>query len=156
MLHDMLKFDEGCRNLPYDDATSLSLSAPVGKMTIGIGRNLNAKPLSNNAIYYLFLEDLSDAICDARMVLGYDAFERLSFPRKAALINLAFNMGATRLATFKRMLKAIREENWERAAVELLDSKWASQVDPKKRKEQGRDYRVYKLLFDEENIYTSL
>ena len=41
---------------------------------------------------------------------------------------MAFNMGQTRLQGFRRMLLAISMENWDEAASQMLDSRWAVQV----------------------------
>jgi lysozyme len=41
---------------------------------------------------------------------------------------MSFNLGQTRLAGFQRLREAVKEQDWEQAAAELLDSKWATQV----------------------------
>ena len=41
---------------------------------------------------------------------------------------MAFNMGVPTLLEFRRMLGALAEKDWDGAAVEMLDSKWARQV----------------------------
>ncbi len=47
--------------------------------------------------------------------------------RERALVNMAFNLGG-RLAGFKKFLKAVNARDWPTAAVEMMDSKWATQV----------------------------
>jgi GH24 family phage-related lysozyme (muramidase) len=47
--------------------------------------------------------------------------------RERALINMAFNLGY-RLSGFKKFLAAVNAEDWETAAKEMMDSKWAQQV----------------------------
>ena len=44
------------------------------------------------------------------------------------LVNMCFNMGAPNLSKFKKFIKAIHDEDWATASVEMLDSRWASQV----------------------------
>ena len=39
-----------------------------------------------------------------------------------------FNMGRPRLSKFKNMNKAIAEEDWFEAAVQMEDSRWHKQV----------------------------
>jgi lysozyme len=46
------------------------------------------------------------------------------------MINLCFNLGITKLLTFKKALAAMEQEDFELAAEEFLDSKWAKQVGP--------------------------
>ena len=41
---------------------------------------------------------------------------------------MAFNLGQTRLAGFKRLRAAALAGDWDRAAAEALDSRWASQT----------------------------
>ena len=46
------------------------------------------------------------------------------------MINLCFNLGITRLLTFKKALAAMAEGDFSKSADEFLDSKWATQVGP--------------------------
>lgn len=92
----------------------------TGNYTIGIGRNLTAKPLKPDEIEYLFANDKRDAERDARSLVP--TFDDLSDVRKYVLCDLAFNLGQNRLAEFKRFLLAVHEERWTDAAMELLDS----------------------------------
>jgi lysozyme len=47
---------------------------------------------------------------------------------KDALMNMNFNMGITRLLGFRKMIAALIDKNYNKAAREALDSKWATQV----------------------------
>ena len=51
-------------------------------------------------------------------------------PEEVRLIiaNMMFNMGINRMSKFQRLLAAIEERSWSKAADEMLDSKWATQV----------------------------
>ena len=48
--------------------------------------------------------------------------------RQDTLVNMSFNMGTSGLMRFKKMFKAIEDEDWERAGREMLNSRWARQV----------------------------
>jgi lysozyme len=113
-----LKVDEGVKRFPYRDT--------VGKLTIGCGRNLEDVGLSDEEINFLLTQDLYRADMTARTL--FPGFERLSDARKAVLVNMAFNLGQTRLAGFHRLREAVKEQDWEQAAKEMIDSRWASQV----------------------------
>lgn len=113
---------EGQRTKPYLD------TAKPPRVTIGIGRNLTDKGLSNDEIQYLFSNDLKEAEREAVFVLGAAYFDALSPPRQACLIDLAFNMGQGGLASFTNTLQAIRDGNYTMAAVGLRSSRWAHQV----------------------------
>jgi len=44
---------------------------------------------------------------------------------------MSFNLGITRLLKFKNFLKAMEDKDWDKAAVEMIDSRWAIQVGPR-------------------------
>jgi lysozyme len=113
-----LRIDEGVRQKVYKDS--------LGIESIGVGRNLRDKGLSMQEVDYLLENDLTDAERDARSLVV--AFDKLSDERKAVLLNMALNLGRSRLASFKRLLEAVNAGAWEQAAAEMLDSLWASQV----------------------------
>jgi lysozyme len=48
--------------------------------------------------------------------------------RWRALVNMAFNLGPTRLSGFKKFIAAFNARDWDGAVIEMLDSKWAKQV----------------------------
>ena len=115
-LSDRLKEKEGLRLKPYQDT--------VGVWTIGYGHNLQ-RGISKAAAEYIFAEDLYDSIREA---WKWPSFHRLDDVRKAAFVEMVFNMGMPRLLTFKKMLGALASAEYDRAAAEALDSKWAFQV----------------------------
>jgi lysozyme len=41
---------------------------------------------------------------------------------------MAFNLGRSRLGKFKKMIEAVNEGDYEKAAEEMIDSKWYHQV----------------------------
>ena len=149
----MLRRDEGERGRPYDDATGSTIKAPHGNVTLGIGHNTDANPLSPAAMAYICREDALEAQAVARRLVGVDTWAKMGPRRRLALINLAFTMGERRLSGFTEMLKAVREGNWFRAGFELQRSKWWTQVDPRQIPNQGRDDRVFFLLTKEEFRY---
>jgi lysozyme len=113
-----LRRDEGVERKPYTDS--------VGKLTIGVGRNLTDVGLSDDEIDYLLHNDLKrvDADLDA-----HAAWWRTLDPvRQRVLRNLCFNMGWPRLAGFKNALGAMKAGKYATAANEMLDSTWARQV----------------------------
>ena len=118
ILRKQLRVDEGVRLKPYKDT--------VGKLTVGVGRNLDDKGLNLEEIAYLLDNDITDAEQDARAL--FPSYDKLSEVRKAVLANLCFNLGRDRAAQFKKLRKAVLDEDWSQAAIEMLNSKWASQV----------------------------
>ena len=114
-----LKHDEGFRPFPY--------KCPAGQVTIGYGRNLSTRGLSEREADLMLRNDVNEAILDLNRVLP-EWRVILSPARQRAIINMMFNLGATRFASFKKMIQAIKEERFDKASYEMLDSKWARQV----------------------------
>lgn len=127
--------DEGLRLQPY--------KCSAGKLTIGIGRNLESNPLTAEEIkflgrrdlsagitrheaYYLLRNDLKRTEADCRRRIGF--FYRLDDKRQFALVNMAFNMGIDGLCGFKKMLGYMGTGNYREAAAECLNSKYAKEV----------------------------
>jgi lysozyme len=114
----LIKGHEGLRLKPYLDT--------VGKTTIGYGRNLDDRGISQKTANQMFEEDLAVAESDARAV--FPTLDNLSDRRKIVLVDMAFNLGRVRLARFKKMLRWLRAGDFNRAADEMLLSVWANQV----------------------------
>ena len=117
-IRPILANDEGVRSKPYTDT--------VGKLTIGIGRNLDDVGLSPDEIGLLLENDIARAEMAARRLIP--AFDALSDARKCAVVSMAFNMGEKTLGTFKNTLACINHAQWPAAAVGMRQSKWSQQV----------------------------
>lgn len=117
-LEQLLTLHEGKRNKPYKDT--------VGKTTIGIGRNLDDKGLSDSEVLYLFRNDLQQHSKEVEQAFPW--VSGLDPARRAVLIDMCFNLGIGGLSQFKRTLELIRNGEYEKAAVAMLQSKWATQV----------------------------
>lgn len=96
------------------------------KLTIGVGRNLDDNGISHETAMQMLTEDIDASIEDLRRNLNW--FDEAPVPVQEALINLVFNMGIARLMQFRKTLIHLRNAKWEEAAVELLDSRYATQV----------------------------
>ena len=110
-----LKKDEGFRSRPYRDTEGL--------LTIGYGTLLENGISAEEAELLLIhrvkiiLEEL-----DSKVPIELPPTVQL------AVANMAYNLGVPRLLGFKKMWKAIAIKDYETAAKEALDSKWARQV----------------------------
>lgn len=113
-----LERDEGRERHLYRDT--------VGKESIGIGRNLADKGVSEAEIDLMFKTDCNEVTVD----LGRNCPWWTTMPETAqrGLFNMAFNMGWPTLSGFKNMLAALERGDYVTAAAEALDSKWATQV----------------------------
>ena len=120
-LMTMLKRHEGVETHAYVDT--------VGKVTIGVGRNVDAKGglgLSEEEISFMLGNDI-DRVED-ELSANFSWFVGLNDARYDALINICFNLGLPRLLKFENALEAMASEDYNLAAVEFLDSRWAQQV----------------------------
>lgn len=124
-----LKGDEASRNFVYDDATGAPIAAGsrmVGNPTVGIGRNLAGRGLSDDEIEYLCRNDI--AACAAELDQNVPWWRQLSPVRQGQMINLCFNMGWPKLSGFHHFLAAMQAGNWQGAVAELQNSLWWDQV----------------------------
>lgn len=117
-LTEELTRDEGYRMLPYQDS--------VDKTTIGIGHNLDDRGLTDEQIHDIFLGDVGMA--EETLDRIWKPWRLLSENRQRVLLNMSFNLGETRLRGFRKMWAALEADDFDEAAVQMLDSKWAVQV----------------------------
>ena len=127
-LREQLKIDEGVKYEVYDDH--------LGYKTFGIGHLVKTTdeeyglpcgaPVSEKRVNSVFDKDVETYIDESKKVFGN--LEDMPQEAQQVLVNMCFNMGAPRLSQFKKFIKAIHDEDWKTASVEMLDSRWASQV----------------------------
>ena len=119
-LIEQLKRHEGVRTHAY--------KCSADYITVGVGRNIDEDGglgLSDDEINYLLANDIKR--CKQELV-ALSWFVDLDEVRQDALINLCFNLGLTRLLGFRNAMAAMAEGDYEKAADEFLDSRWATQV----------------------------
>ena len=117
----MLKKHEGVRRHGYHD--------PMGFLTIGIGRNIDARGglgLSDAEIDFLLKNDIERVREELKS--NFPWFHNLNKARKDAMIDICFNLGLTKLLKFENALAAMAEEDYITASNEFLDSRWSTQV----------------------------
>lgn len=117
-LKGLLIQHESYKQFPYTDLT--------GHLTIGIGRNLTDRGISNTEAYYLLDEDITYFSNKLNHFLPF--FSKIEENRQIALINMCFNLGIQGFLGFRDMISALEAHDYERAAKEMLDSKWSTQV----------------------------
>lgn len=117
-IFDQLKRDEAVRLKPYRDT--------VGKLTIGVGRNLDDVGLSEAEANYLLGNDVAKATSGIRQKLPW--VDSLDDARMGVLVNMAFNMGVDGLLKFVGMLGKMQRGLYDEAAAEMIDSAWYHEV----------------------------
>ena len=98
----------------------------AGKQTIGVGRNLDDLGISEDEAMYLLDNDIKRVEKELEGKVSF--ISNLSENRKIVLINMAFNLGIYRLMQFKNVFSALESQDYQKAADEMLDSRWANQV----------------------------
>ena len=116
-LRQLIILHEGMKLKPYKDT--------VGKLTIGVGRNLDDCGISEDEALMLLDHDLTNVEV---ALTKYDWYVALDDVRQGVLIELAFNVGLAKALAFKKMIAALYVKDYAGAANELLDSSWANQV----------------------------
>lgn len=127
-----LAFHEGVRLKPY--------RCTAGKLTIGVGRNLDDNPLTpeekkacgdiyqgitKNAAYMLLRNDVVRTEEFLRKNIPF--YKELPVERQYALLDMGFQM-EKKLLKFKKMLKAMENKNFILASKECLDSNYHKQT----------------------------
>ena len=119
-LTQLLKLHEGFSEYVYEDTE--------GYLTIGYGRLVDSRlsrGIDELEAEFLLRNDIED--CVKILIHKIDFWDKLSENRKIVLLNMYFNLG-NRLFSFKKMLKALKKQDYVKASEEMLDSKWSEQV----------------------------
>ena len=137
-LIDQLILHEGMELQVYKDH--------LGIDTIGVGRNLEDRGITDGELAFMNMlktEVYEQGITEAhaRFLLANDidivekelsnahpCISGIGDVRIRVLLDMGFNLGVPRLNKFKNMWKAVHNRDFSLAAVEMLDSRWASQV----------------------------
>ena len=118
-----LMIEEGFRAHAYYD------TAVPPRLTIGFGRNIDREGgglgISEDEAELMLRNDIDRSVQECG---NWYWFDRQPDRVKRVLIELCFQLGYPALSGFNRMLSALSADNYETAAAELLDSKFAVQV----------------------------
>lgn len=117
-LKSMIERHEGRRKKPY--------KCTAGKITIGVGHNLDDLGLPDRMIDELLELDIGNAISDCASL--YPNWHALPDTIQMVLIDMMFNMGLSRMQQFKKMNRAVEDHNWATMIKEMQDSRWFAQV----------------------------
>jgi len=135
-IRQMLINEEGMILTPY--------RCTEDKLTIGVGRNLDDRGISEDTAYQMLNEDIDLTINELKD--NIDNFDSYPVDVQYSLVDLCFNMGIRRLMSFKKMLSYLAEgletRNFTKAAVELMDSKYAKQLPLRAKRNHDRIFNA--------------
>lgn len=117
-LKELLIKHEAMRLFPYKDS--------VGKLTIGIGRNLEDVGITEAEAFFLLDNDIAKAVSHCRS--AYPWFNELDDSRQNVICSMVFNLGMRGFANFKKLIAAMEKKDYAEAANQMKSSLWASQV----------------------------
>jgi|TARA_B100000085_G_C18475163_1_gene484838 lysozyme len=127
-LRDTLKIDEGVKYEIYNDH--------LGYPTFGIGHLVVESdeehgkpvgtPVSEDRVNSVFEKDVAIMIDEAKKI--FPNLDELPEEAQQVIVNMTFNMGRPRLSQFKKFIAGVNAGDWNKAAVEMMDSRWAKQV----------------------------
>ena len=113
-----LIIDEGKVKLLYTDS--------LGVPTIGVGRNLRDRGISDDEIAYLLKNDIAIVTADLDRNLPW--WRLMTEARQLALANMCFQLGISKLQHFTNTLAFMRAGDYSSASKGMLDSLWARQT----------------------------
>jgi len=125
---DLLIQHEALRLKPY--------RCPAGKLTIGIGRNLEDKGISREEALLMCENDILEAIHDLKSIFNWEYIDEI---RQLVLVDMRFNLGPGGFRTFVKMIVAVRVGDHEEAAAQMKDSAYFKQVG-------SRGLRLYNMM----------
>ena len=127
-LREEIKYDEGSVNEIYLDH--------LGLATFGIGHLVTewdeeygwevGTPVSEDRCNEVFASDIQIVLSDCQHL--YPDFNDLPEEVQRIIANMMFNMGRPRLSKFKGMKAGVDARDWNKAADEMVDSRWYRQV----------------------------
>jgi lysozyme len=117
-LIEQLKIHEGMKLKPY--------KCTAGKLTIGIGRNLEDVGITMEEAEYFLQNDIAEA--RSQLLHAFPWMGELNDARISAMINFTFNVGIGTVKKFENTLSYMQSGEWDKAADEMMDSRWARQV----------------------------
>ena len=127
-LREELAEDEGCKFEIYLDH--------LGLPTFGIGHLVVdgdpehgqpvGTPVDDERVRQVFTLDIASTLDECQVL--YPDFDDLPEECQLIIANMMFNMGRPRLSKFKGMKAGVDARDWNKAADEMVDSRWHDQV----------------------------
>ena len=127
-LRKQLEIDEGCKYVIYLDHLNLPTHG-IGHLILQSdpehGQPVGT-PVSEDRVIECFEKDLESVQKDCYRL--YDDFDDLPEAVQEIIANMLFNMGLGRMKAFKGMKRNVDARQWDKAADEMVDSRWYNQV----------------------------
>ena len=119
-IEQLLLKHEGLKLTPY--------RCTAGKLTIGVGRNIEEKGITEEEALFLLRNDIKKCKWDLANSIFKSQFYNFPELIQNVLINMRFQLGYTGFRNFRKMIKAFQSKNYEEAVVQMKDSNWYNQT----------------------------
>ena len=127
-LREEIKYDEGSVNEIYLDHLGLATFC-IGHLVTEWDEEYGweiGTPVSEDRCNEVFDSDIQIVLADCKQL--YPDFNELPEEVQRIIANMMFNMGRPRLSKFKGMKAGVDARDWNKAADEMVDSRWYRQV----------------------------
>ena len=127
-LRKQLEIDEGVKYEIYLDHLgypTFGIGHLVIPSDIEYGESVGTR-VSEERVREFFDKDVESVLRDCTLL--YKDFYELPEEAQQIIAHMMFNMGYTRLSKFKGMKKGVEAKDWNKAADEMVDSRWYKQV----------------------------
>ena len=112
--------------IKHEDEKFKPYKCTAGKLTIGIGHNLDDKGISKAVSDLLYKEDITEVIEDLHNI--FNDFESLPENIQLVLADMRFQLGSSGFRKFKQLINAVNNHNWVEMIKQMKDSNWFKQV----------------------------
>jgi lysozyme len=109
---------EGMRLKPY--------KCPAGKLTIGIGRNIEDKGITEAEAFELLFNDVNECIGDLWGIFPW--FDKYPENIQLVLVDMRFQLGSKGFRGFRLMIRAVENMDWPEMIRQMRDSAWYGQT----------------------------
>lgn len=118
-MHDQIIDHEGMRLKPY--------RCTAGKLTIGVGRNLDDRGITEDEARFMMGRDLADCAADLELIFP-NQFQTLPENIQMTLMDMRFQLGGGGFRKFKKMIQAVKINNPGEMIKQMRDSLWYRQT----------------------------
>ena len=123
-LKERIKQHEGFRNTVYSDSLGFA-TIGYGHLVLPTDNFVEGVEYNKEELDILFDKDFQIALTSAQ-----DLLEGLDVPETVLgiITEMCFQLGKPRVMKFKNMWEGIRNQDWNKAADEMIDSAWHKQT----------------------------
>lgn len=113
--------------IKHEDKKLWPYKCTAGKLTIGIGHNLDAKGISNAVADLMYEEDITEVINDLHKI--FENFNDLPEQIQLVLANMRFQLGDNGFRKFKKLIKSVEHKDWKDMKINMVNSLWYKQTN---------------------------